>query len=175
MERVLRSGQHVGAGVQLELRGADPGIHRSAGQALETECEAGENTQERVRERAALDATALATAKLSFYDWLVVSCAGSAEPLAAIMRDFISYDGGNPIATVTGASQKFPARAAALAKSHLCDRYVDIARAAIAAHGGIGYTWEYGLNIWFRRSVFDRAVLGSPSVHRARAADLAGW
>ena len=48
-------------------------------------------------------------------------------------------------------------------------------RDAIATRGGIGYTWEYGLNIWFRRSVFDRAVLGSPSVHRERAATLAGW
>lgn len=66
-------------------------------------------------------------------------------------------------------------RAAAMAKAHIADRFVSVARAAIAAHGGIGYTWEYGLNIWFRRSVFDRAYLGSPSVHRARAADLAGW
>lgn len=67
------------------------------------------------------------------------------------------------------------ARAAAMAKAHLADRFVSVARAAIAAHGGIGYTWEYGLNIWFRRSLFDRAYLGSPAVHRARAADLAGW
>lgn len=66
-------------------------------------------------------------------------------------------------------------RAAALAKAHIADRFVSVARAAIAAHGGIGYTWEYGLNIWFRRSIFDRAYLGSPGVHRARAADMAGW
>lgn len=67
------------------------------------------------------------------------------------------------------------ARAAALAKAHLCDRYVQVTRDAIAAHGGIGYTWEYGLNIWFRRAAYDRACLGSPAVHRSRAADLAGW
>ncbi|WEK42392.1 MAG: acyl-CoA/acyl-ACP dehydrogenase [Candidatus Sphingomonas colombiensis] len=66
-------------------------------------------------------------------------------------------------------------RAAAIAKAHLADRFVSVARAAIAAHGGIGYTWEYGLNNWFRRSLFDRAYLGSPAVHRAHAADLAGW
>ena len=67
------------------------------------------------------------------------------------------------------------ARAAAMTKAHLSDRFVSVARAAIAAHGGIGYTWEYPLNIWFRRSLFDRAYLGSPTVHRARAADLGGW
>jgi alkylation response protein AidB-like acyl-CoA dehydrogenase len=66
-------------------------------------------------------------------------------------------------------------RAAAMAKAHLCDVYVRTTRAAIAAHGGIGYTWEYGLNYWFRRAAFNRAWLGSPSHHRARAADMAGW
>lgn len=66
-------------------------------------------------------------------------------------------------------------RAAAMAKAHLCDVYVRATRAAVAAHGGIGYTWEYGLNYWFRRAAFDRAWLGSPAEHRARAADLAGW
>lgn len=66
-------------------------------------------------------------------------------------------------------------RAAAMAKAHLCDVYVRTTRAAIAAHGGIGYTWEYGLNYWFRRAAFNRAWLGSPATHRARAAELAGW
>ncbi|GHA04970.1 acyl-CoA dehydrogenase family protein [Novosphingobium arvoryzae] len=66
-------------------------------------------------------------------------------------------------------------RAAAMAKAHLCDVYVRSTRAAIAAHGGIGYTWEYGLNYWLRRAAFNRAWLGSPAQHRARAADLAGW
>jgi alkylation response protein AidB-like acyl-CoA dehydrogenase len=66
-------------------------------------------------------------------------------------------------------------RAAAIAKAHLTERFVSVTRAAVAAHGGIGYTWEYGLNYWFRRAVFDRAYLGTPGQHRARAAALAGW
>ena len=75
-------------------------------------------------EKSALDSTALATAKLSFYDWLVVSCAGSTEPLAHIMRDFIASEGGAAVATVTGAAKKYPPRAAALANgaiSHALD------------------------------------------------------
>jgi alkylation response protein AidB-like acyl-CoA dehydrogenase len=67
------------------------------------------------------------------------------------------------------------AHAAAQAKAHLGEVYTRTARAAIAAHGGIGYTWEYGLNYWFRRAVHNRAWLGSPARHRARAAELAGW
>lgn len=66
-------------------------------------------------------------------------------------------------------------RAAAMVKAHLSEVYTRATRAAIAAHGGIGYTWEYGLNYWFRRSVHNRAWLGSPAAHRARAAELAGW
>ena len=66
-------------------------------------------------------------------------------------------------------------RAAAMAKAHLCDVYVRTTRAAIAAHGGIGYTWDYGLNYWFRRALFDAAWLGNSTQHRARAADMAGW
>jgi alkylation response protein AidB-like acyl-CoA dehydrogenase len=66
-------------------------------------------------------------------------------------------------------------RAAAIAKAHLADRFVSVARAAVMGHGGIGYTWEYGLVFWLRRSLFDRAYLGSPAVHRARAADMADW
>jgi alkylation response protein AidB-like acyl-CoA dehydrogenase len=66
-------------------------------------------------------------------------------------------------------------RAAAHAKAHLADRFVSVARASVQAHGGIGYTWDYDLQIWFRRSLFDRAYLGAPSLHRERAAAMAGW
>jgi alkylation response protein AidB-like acyl-CoA dehydrogenase len=66
-------------------------------------------------------------------------------------------------------------RAAAHAKAHLADRFVSVARASVQAHGGIGYTWDYDLQIWFKRSLFDRAFLGAPSLHRERAAVLAGW
>lgn len=66
-------------------------------------------------------------------------------------------------------------RAAAIAKAHIVDRQESVARGSVAAHGGIGYTWEHELNIWFRRSLFDHAWLGTPAVHRARAASLAAW
>ncbi len=66
-------------------------------------------------------------------------------------------------------------RAAALAKSHICERSMQIARAAVEAHGGIGFTWECDVQIWFKRAMFDRAFLGTPTVHRERVAQLAGW
>jgi len=66
-------------------------------------------------------------------------------------------------------------RAAALAKAHLTDIAMRVARAAVEAHGGIGFTWECDVQIWFKRAMFDRAFLGTPAVHRERAAQLAGW
>jgi alkylation response protein AidB-like acyl-CoA dehydrogenase len=67
------------------------------------------------------------------------------------------------------------ARSAALAKAHITDRAMQIARDAVEAHGGIGFTWECDVQIWFKRAMFDRAFLGTPSVHRERAAQLATW
>jgi alkylation response protein AidB-like acyl-CoA dehydrogenase len=65
-------------------------------------------------------------------------------------------------------------RAAAHAKSHVTDRFLQVARGTVEAHGGIGYTWECEVHYWLKRAVFDRSFLGSPRVHRLRAADLAG-
>ncbi len=66
-------------------------------------------------------------------------------------------------------------RHAALAKAHLTDVYDRITRMAIELHGGIGFTWEYDLHLWFRRAIFDRGFLGEASFQRERAAQLAGW
>jgi alkylation response protein AidB-like acyl-CoA dehydrogenase len=67
------------------------------------------------------------------------------------------------------------ARAAALAKSHVTERAQQIARDAVEAHGGIGFTWECDVQIWFKRIAFDRLWLGSPELHRERFATLEGW
>jgi alkylation response protein AidB-like acyl-CoA dehydrogenase len=66
-------------------------------------------------------------------------------------------------------------RSAALAKAHLTQVYMQVARDAVEAHGGIGFTWECDVQIYFKRAMFDRAFLGAPAAHRERAALLAGW
>lgn len=66
-------------------------------------------------------------------------------------------------------------RHAALAKALLTDVYDRFARDTTELHGGIGFTWEYDLHLWFRRAIYDRAVLGDATEHRERAARLAGW
>jgi alkylation response protein AidB-like acyl-CoA dehydrogenase len=66
-------------------------------------------------------------------------------------------------------------RAAAIAKAHVTDRALEVARAAVQLHGGIGFTWDCEVQIWLKRAMFDRAFLGTPEVHRERQAALAGW
>jgi alkylation response protein AidB-like acyl-CoA dehydrogenase len=66
-------------------------------------------------------------------------------------------------------------RAAALAKAHISERFMQTARDGVEAHGGIGFTWEGDIQIWFKRAMFDRAFLGGPSAHRRRVAELSGW
>ncbi|MEA2624857.1 MAG: hypothetical protein QOD06_902 [Candidatus Binatota bacterium] len=66
-------------------------------------------------------------------------------------------------------------RLAALAKAHLTDVFDRIVRDATELHGGLGFTWDYDLQIFFRRAIFDRSFLGDAAYHRDRAAALAGW
>ena len=66
-------------------------------------------------------------------------------------------------------------RHAALTKAHLTDVFDMVSRYAIELHGGIGFTWEYDLHLWFRRALFNRSYLGGASYHRKRAAKLANW
>jgi alkylation response protein AidB-like acyl-CoA dehydrogenase len=65
--------------------------------------------------------------------------------------------------------------AAANAKAHAAEVYMDAMRASTEMHGGIGFTWEYDLHILFKRAMFNFAWGGRPQRLFARAADLSGW
>ena len=60
-------------------------------------------------------------------------------------------------------------RIAAIAKAHITDRFMHIARNSVEVFGGIGFTWEGDVQIWFKRAMFDRAFLGTPYEHRERS------
>jgi len=78
-------------------------------------------------------------------------------------------------ATAWDAGADDSPRLAALAKARLTEVYLQTARDVVEAHGGIGFTWEYDVQFYLKRAVFDYAFFGSPMVHYDRAADLAGW
>jgi alkylation response protein AidB-like acyl-CoA dehydrogenase len=66
-------------------------------------------------------------------------------------------------------------RAAALAKAHITELAQQVARDALEAHGGIGFTWECDVHLWFKRVMFDRLWMGLPEIHRERLARIEGW
>jgi alkylation response protein AidB-like acyl-CoA dehydrogenase len=61
------------------------------------------------------------------------------------------------------------------AKAHLAEVGTAIVRTATEVHGGIGFTDEYDLHLWFKRAGLDRQLLGSPETLRAEAARLQHW
>lgn len=61
------------------------------------------------------------------------------------------------------------------AKAHLADVGTAVVRTATEVHGGIGFTDEYDLHLWFKRAGLDRQLLGNPETLRAAAARLQGW
>jgi alkylation response protein AidB-like acyl-CoA dehydrogenase len=62
------------------------------------------------------------------------------------------------------------AEAAAIAKSYCCDAFFDCAANAIQLHGGIGYTWEHELHLYFKRARACTTLLGTPAWQRERLA-----
>jgi len=66
-------------------------------------------------------------------------------------------------------------RSASLAKAHITDRAMHVARESVELHGGYGFTWECEVQMWFKRIMLDRSLLGTPEDHRERCAELGGW
>jgi len=64
---------------------------------------------------------------------------------------------------------------AAHAKAHLAEIGTEIARTSTEVHGGIGFTDEHDLHLWFKRVGLDRQLLGGPTALREHAARLQGW
>ena len=64
--------------------------------------------------------------------------------------------------------------AVALAKSACCDAAVTAAQECVQLHGGIGFTWEHPAHLYLKRAKAASLAFGSPGVHRAALATLAG-
>jgi alkylation response protein AidB-like acyl-CoA dehydrogenase len=61
------------------------------------------------------------------------------------------------------------------AKAHLAEVGTFIVRTATEVHGGVGFTDEQNLHLWFKRVGVDRQLLGGPEALREDAARLQGW
>ncbi len=66
-------------------------------------------------------------------------------------------------------------RAAAMVKARLCDIYMRGTDRAVLMHGGIGFTWDHDIHLWFKRARFNESCFGAPPYHRERVAALSGY
>ncbi len=66
-------------------------------------------------------------------------------------------------------------RQASLAKLHVADVAVKTARLAVELHGGIGFTWEYPLHIWLKRTMADQGFYGGAATQAKRISDYSDW
>lgn len=64
--------------------------------------------------------------------------------------------------------------AAAIAKSYCCEAYFDCAAHALQLHGGIGFTWEHDVQLFFKRARASATLLGTPAWQRERLARRIG-
>jgi alkylation response protein AidB-like acyl-CoA dehydrogenase len=63
-------------------------------------------------------------------------------------------------------------RAASIAKARLGDVFSRTVNRAVQMHGGIGFTWEHDLQLWFKRACWNEVAFGDPTFHRERLARI---
>ena len=77
---------------------------------------------------------------------------------ACVAEDFLA--GGELGATLP--------EAASIAKAYCSDAYFYNAGCAIQMHGGIGFTWEHDMHLYFKRAKSSQQFLGDAAYHRER-------
>ena len=62
-----------------------------------------------------------------------------------------------------------------MAKAFASSAYAQLGGTAIQVFGGIGFTWEHDIHLWFKRARLNDALFGDPVFHRERVARLSGY
>ncbi len=62
--------------------------------------------------------------------------------------------------------------AVSMAKAYVSDAYRRVSAAGIQLHGGIGFTWEHDLHLYFKRAKGSEFTFGDATYHRERVAQL---
>ena len=70
--------------------------------------------------------------------------------------------------SVSRKIQSRKALAASVAKSYVGEAARKVCGSAIQVHGGIGFTWEYDLHLYFKQAKLMEALYGDAEHHRAQ-------
>ena len=63
-------------------------------------------------------------------------------------------------------------RAVAIAKAYTSDASREVANRGVQVHGGIGFTWEHDLQLYYKRSKALEIFNGDSAVQRDRLAEM---
>ncbi len=62
--------------------------------------------------------------------------------------------------------------AVSIAKAYCSDAYREVGNRGVQVHGGIGFTWEHDLHLYYKRSKASEVMFGDGSFHRERIARM---
>ena len=62
--------------------------------------------------------------------------------------------------------------AVAMAKAYCSDAGREVGNNGIQVHGGIGFTWEHNLHLYYKRAKGSEIMFGDASYHREKLAQL---
>jgi alkylation response protein AidB-like acyl-CoA dehydrogenase len=62
------------------------------------------------------------------------------------------------------------ASAVSIAKAYCSDAYREVGNRGVQIHGGIGFTWEHDLHLYYKRSKASEVMFGDAAFHRERIA-----
>jgi len=97
---------------------------------------------------------------------LAAECVAQIEPARALLwYAAFAFD----------ATPKQAPLAAAMAKAACSDLYRKVTRTAIELFGGIGFTFENDMHLWFKRALGNAAAFGDARWHRERVAALSAF
>lgn len=99
---------------------------------------------------------------------LKAEVARSAVYYAACVADdtFLSIQGKG------GALSAELPEAASIAKAYCSDAFFQNAATAMQLHGGVGFTWEYDVHLYFKRAKSSEIFLGNAAFHREHIAKI---
>jgi alkylation response protein AidB-like acyl-CoA dehydrogenase len=63
-------------------------------------------------------------------------------------------------------------RAASMAKAYCSEMYTQVTADGIQVHGGVGFTWDHQMHLYFKRAKSSEVLLGNTTWHREHTATL---
>jgi len=95
------------------------------------------------------------------------------HPLVNVMLDIdraksLTYNAACAVDTDPESAEKF----ARMAKSQASDMAVFSSSRAVQFHGGIGFTWECFVHLFFKRQMHNQVLYGDAKYHRAHLANM---